>query len=342
MPLEGDLSQLFLPLRVALQGPWPPATAEQAWQELLRVVSEAVPASEAPPPRTVNKPQPTRATPPRAKSAATPTKLDPRVEAVKEQLHQAMDRLAQAAQAAEQVQAGWYTRTSEKFKKYSSARDLKHRKAFLEASLLRSATSLERVRSRHQELKNQLDQLTSAIAAFEALEKECSRLMQQNHDENVGLWRELKAAQPLLLVARQTLDKTRSKNLTALEDSLKRAETTTADWTARHQAITEPAQVSLSWLTTGSKLGQRLQTHWQQIRVQTPEGWDWPDDHDPFEGACVCKDKLADHYKVGGSHKQEKPIEIDLAAETDLLLIGLEARRQSARALCQDPAATGQ
>lgn len=310
----------LLPLRKALMAVWPPATAEDAWQELLAVIGAGVPWTGSTAERKAAPVlEPIRATPPRPKAAAP--KTEPAVEACKAALKQTQEELAPAVHLADQIQAGWFTRTQEKFKKYSAARDLKHRKAYLEDCLKRADAFLEKARSRRSELATRLEGLGAALAGFDRLQKECTERMERQRDENVGLWRELKAAAGEVATARQAYEKANAKSLASLDDVLKRAENTRADWQTRHDAIEGEGAISLAWLTPQSKLGQRLQSA------------SWSDDSDPFEGHCICKDKLADNYKVGGSHKQEKPVEIDLACEIDLTVVGLKRRQEAVRAL---------
>jgi hypothetical protein len=320
-----DPSTTLLPLRVALKGPWPPATAEEAWLELLEILGAAVPHEGAPiAARPAPVLEPTRSTPPRPRPAAPP-KTDPALEACKADIERCAEELTQVVSLADQVQAGWFTRTAEKFKKYAAGRDTKHRKAYLQYCLQRAQTNLEKARSRRAELVAKLADLGAALGTFDTMQKECTERMERKRDENVALWKELKQAAPQVATARQTFEKAQSKTLANLDDVLKRAEAAVADWQAKSDQISDEGAISLSWLTADSKVGQRLR------RQHTSTAW--AADFDPFEGCCICKDKLADSYKVGGSHKQEKPVEIDLCCEIDLTVMGLQRRQEVARAL---------
>lgn len=321
-----DPSTVLLPLRVALKEPWPPATAEEAWVELLEVLSAAVPFTGNP---TTAKPapvlEPTRASAPRPKPA--PPKTDPALEACKADIERAAEELAGAVSLADQVQAGWFTRTAEKIKKYAASRDMKHRKAYLHYSLQRAETTLEKARSRRADLAAKLASLGAALSTFDTMQKECTERMERKRDENVALWRELKQAAPQVATARQTFERATSKSLASLDDVLKRAEAAVADWKAKHDVISEEGGITLSWVSRDSKVGQRLRLQHANTK--------WKADFDPFEGCCICKDKLADSYKVGGSHKQEKPVEIDLACEIDLTVVGLQRRQEAVQAICE-------
>ena len=321
------------PLRPVLMALWPPATAEQAWQELLAVIAACVPVSQAPAPRVIPTPIPIRQTAPRPKAAAPPPG-DPVLQANQAEIDRILEQLAQAVTAADQVQSGWFSRTTEKFKKYISNRDFKHRKAYLDHCLKRADTSLEKIRARRTALADCLAALGSALSAFDTMQTQCTERMERKRDENAALWKELKTASPRVTLARQALTKATTKTLAGIEDSQRRAEATAADWKVKYDAITEPGQITFYWLTADSKLGQRLQQVWQKERVQTSSGWAWAEQFDPFEGSCICRDKLADSYKVGASHRQEKPVEIDLCAEIDLTLVSLAMRQSAAQAIC--------
>ncbi|MBT9585820.1 hypothetical protein IV102_20935 [bacterium] len=320
-----DPSSVLLPLRVALKEPWPPATAEEAWVELLEVLSAAVPFTGTP---TAAKPapvlEPTRASAPRPKPA--PPKTDPVLEACKADIERAAEELAGVVSLADQVQAGWFTRTAEKLKKYAAGRDMKHRKAYLQYCLQRAETTLEKARSRRADLAAKLAGLGAALGTFDTMQKECTERMERKRDENVALWRELKQAAPQVATARQTFERATSKSLAGLDDVLKRAEAAVTDWKAKHDMISDEGGITLSWVSRDSKIGQRL-------RLQHTNA-SWNAEFDPFEGCCICKDKLADSYKVGGSHKQEKPVEIDLACEIDLTVVGLQRRQEAVQAIC--------
>jgi hypothetical protein len=244
------------------------------------------------------------------------------VDACKAEIERAAEELKREANLADQVQAGWFKRTAEKYKKYIASRDLKHRKAYLAYCLEKAEATLQKTRSRREELVTRLASLEKAIATFDGMQETCTEGMQRNRDAHVELWRELKQVAPLVALARQAHERGTGKSLANLDDVLQRAEAAMGDWQSKLDTISDPAEISLAWLTPESKLGQRL-------RQQYAGSADWAPDLDPFEGCCLCKDKLADRYKVAGSHKQEKPVEIDLACEIDLTVVDL-ARRQEA------------
>lgn len=305
-------------LRAALIDTWPPATAEQAWQELLAVIAGARPAGEVTP-RSQVEVLPTRATPVRPKASAKAAP-NPELAALLENLEAHLEEAQRAATQAEQVQIGWFTRTLERQKKYAAGRDRKHFKAFLEFCAERGQATLSRNVGRRDALVAAMAALLQDVVAFETMDDQCTERMQRNRDENVPLWRELKAARPDVALARQAWSRFQSKSLTGIEEVIARGTSLVADWRARFEALSESPEVSLSWLRPDSKVGQRL------LALGTVgEG------SDPFEGLVVCKDKLADSYKVstGGS----KGVEIDLCAEIDLTIVGLEGRRQAASAL---------
>jgi len=157
------------------------------------------------------------------------------------------------------------------------------------------------------------------------MQEACTEGMRRERDAYVELWRELKLVAPVVALARQALERATSKSLANVNDVLQRAESTMSDWQSKYEAISEPATIGLTWLTPESKLGQRLRQQYSEA--------DWSEDFDPFEGCCLCKDKLADRYKVAGSHKQEKPVEIDLACEIDLTVVDVKRRQEAVRAL---------
>ncbi len=305
-------------LRTALIATWPPATAEQAWQELLVVIAGARPAGEVAP-RVQAEVLPTRATPVRPKAAA---KAAPNAElaGLLERLEAHLEETQRAATQAEQVQIGWFTRTLERQKKYASGRDRKHLKAFLHFCVERGQATQSRNIARRDALRSALDLLIKDVTDFEAMDDQCTERMQRNRDENVPLWRELKAARPNVALARQAWARCTSKSLAGIEEVLSRGQSLVAEWQARYEGLMEAEGVTLAWLHRDSKVGQRLLT----LGSIAP-------DADPFEGLVVCKDKLADSYKIstGGS----KGVEIDLCAEIDLAILGLEGRRQLASAL---------
>ena len=313
-----DPSATLAGLRASLIATWPPATAEQAWQELLQVIAGARPASEAPAPRAQVEVLPTRSSPVRPK-AAVKALADPELAELLTRIDSGLEGANRAVTMAEQVQAGGFTRTVERFKKYVAGRDLKHRKAFLAFCLERGQASLDKATARRETLTTALDELIGGVTAFETMDDIRRERMQRNRDENVALWRELKAARPTVANARQAWTRAQGKSLTAIDEVLKRGQALLADWQAKHDAIQEQAGVTLAWLTPQSKVGQRL-------HGLGP----WAEGVDPFEGEVVCKDKLADCYKVSGS---SKGVEIDLCAEIDLTVVGLERRREAAQAL---------
>lgn len=304
-------------LRTALIDIWPPATAEQAWQELLAVIAGARPAGEVTP-RAQVEVLPTRASPVRPKAAAK-APPNPELAALLESLNVHLEEAQRAATQAEQVQIGWFTRTVDRQKKYASGRDRKHLKAFLEFCGERGQATLSRNIARRDALAAALDLLIQDVVAFETMDDQCTERMQRNRDENVPLWRELKAARPDVALARQAWTRSQGKGLTGIDEVIARGTALLAEWQAKFEAISEPQGVSLSWLHRDSKVGQRL------VALGSIG------DSDPFEGLVVCKDKLADSYKVssGGT----KGVEIDLCAEIDLTTVGLEGRRQAASAL---------
>lgn len=328
-PLD-DPSTILKPLQMALMRPWPPETAEKAWQELLAVIAGAIPASEAPPPRVLNPLIPVRSTPLRPAKAAVPD-FDPEVEAVKTDINSGVERLAKAVQASEQVAGGWLARTTDKFKKYVTSRDFKHRKAFLQATLERAESTLEKNRARRDELAGAITALGTALATFDAMQKQNTERMERKRDENVNQWREIKLALPLVAQSRVTHDKAKSKSLPAIEELVKRSQTAVTDWKTKFDSISEAPQVTLAWLTPTSKVGARLKQIWDAKAC----GGEWPEGFDPFEDAVICRDKLADNYKVGVNHAGEKPVEIDLAAEIDLGIVDLETRRSAAKAVAE-------
>ncbi|MBX3171639.1 MAG: hypothetical protein KF760_29790 [Candidatus Eremiobacteraeota bacterium] len=317
-----DPSASLAGLRTALIAIWPPATAEQAWQELLAVIAGARPAGEVAP-RAQVEVLPTRATPVRPKAAAKAAP-NPELAALLERMERHLEEAQRAATQAEQVQIGWFTRTLERQKKYASGRDRKHIKAFLEFCGQRGQATLSKNVARRDALVAAMEALLQDVTAFERMDDQCTERMQRNRDENVPLWRELKAARPNVALARQAWTRFQSKSLAGIEEVVARGASLLADWQAKFEAISEPQGVSLSWLHRDSKVGQRLLA--QGALSQ---------DADPFEGLVVCKDKLADSYKVstGGS----KGVEIDLCAEIDLTIIGPEGRRQAASALLARP-----
>lgn len=314
-------AETLRPMQAALSGPWPPATAHQAWLELVELIEAARP-TDPPGPRKLAPPVeiPLKTTT-KKKAAAPAAKTDPELDALKKEMDAAQEAVNAAVQAAEQTSAGWFTRTSEKFKKYAPLRSPAHRKAFLAHTLGRAQPALEKLQTRRSELTSALARLHAALSAFDEMQRKCGERMEKKRDENVDLWRQLKASAPVVATARQAHDKGKSKSLAGLEDALKRAETLVADWQAKHDAIADEAGVSLNWVTRESKLGQRL------------AGGTWDGDTDPFEGVCICKDKLADNYRQGPSQPVDRPIEIDLVCEIDLSIAGLEQRQKVARSL---------
>lgn len=313
-----DPSGTLAGLRTALIATWPPATAEQAWQELLAVIAGARPAGEVAP-RAQVEVLPTRSTPVRPKAAA---KAPPNAElaALLESLERHLEEAQRAATQAEQVQIGWFTRTLERQKKYASGRDRKHLKAFLGFCGERGQATHARNVGRRDALVTAMKDLIQDVTAFETMDDQCTERMQRNRDENVALWRELKAARPNVALARQAWTRFQSKSLVGIEEVIARGASLLADWQAKFESLEDSQGVALAWLHRDSKVGQRL-----LAQGAIAEG------ADPFEGLVVCKDKLADSYKVstGGS----KGVEIDLCAEIDLTTIGLEGRRQAASAL---------
>lgn len=313
-------AEALRPMQAALGVTWPPATAHQAWLELVELIDKAKP-SDPPGPRRLSKPVEIPLKTTVKKKAAPAAKIDPELDALMKEMDAALEVLNAAALAADQTSAGWFTRTVEKFKKYSPLRSPAHRKAFLSHTLIRAQAALEKLQSRRSELAAALDRLGGALKAFDDMQRECGVRMEKKRDDNVDLWRQLKASAPEVATARQANDKARSKTLAALDDAVKRAETLMSDWQGKHDAITDEAAVSLNWVTPQSKLGQRL------------AGGTWEGDTDPFEGVCVCKDKLADNYRPVASQPGEKPIEIDLVSEIDLSIASLEQRQKVARSL---------
>ncbi len=306
-------------LRTALIAIWPPATAEQAWQELLAVIAGARPAGEVAP-RAQVEVLPTRATPVRPKASSSKAAPDAELAALLERLEAHGEEAQRAATQAEQVQIGWFTRTLERQKKYAAGRDRKHLKAFLNFCLERGQATLARNVARRDALAAAMDLLIEDVKAFESMDDQCTERMQRNRDENVPLWRELKAARPNVALARQAWTRFQSKSLAGIDEVITRGKSLLAEWQARVEGISEAEGVTLSWLHRDSKVGQRLLA----AGAFAPEA-------DPFEGLVVCKDKLADSYKVstGGS----KGVEIDLCAEIDLSILGLEGRREAASAI---------
>jgi hypothetical protein len=315
-----DPSTTLLPLRVALKGPWPTATAEQAWVELLEVLSKAEPHEGPIVLKSAPALEPIRSSPVRPKPAAAA--VDPVLEACKVEMELAADEVTQVCYLADQIRAGWFARAIDKIKKYQASRDAKHRKAYLQFCLQRGETLVEKASNMRSELTAKRDRLAAAVGTFDTMQRECSIRMERKLDENVGLWKQIKASAALIATSRQTLDRANSKSLTGLEDTLKRAQTATGDWKSKISAISEDGKISLNWLTKESKLGQRLI---QRGAVGS--------DVDPFEGLCVCNDKLADNYKSGTPGAAEKPVEIDLAGEIDLTVLGLEGRQQALKSL---------
>lgn len=315
-----DPSTTLLPLRVALKGPWPTATAEQAWVELLDVLSKAEPHEGPIVLKSAPALEPIRSTPVRPKAAVAA--VDPLLEACKVEMELAAEELTQASNQSDQIRAGWFARTIDKIKKYQASRDPKHRKAYLQFCVQRGETVVEKATNMRAELSSKRDRLAAAISTFDTMQKECSIRMERKLDENVGLWKQIKASTELVATSRQVLDRANSKSLTALDDTLKRAQTAVADWKSKISAISDDGKISLNWLTKESKLGQRL----IQRGAFDPQV-------DPFEGVCVCNDKLADSYKSGASGASEKPVEIDLASEIDLTVLGLEGRQSAVQAL---------
>ena len=314
-----DPSERLAGLRAALIATWPPATAEQAWQELLAVIAGARPAGEVAP-RAQVEVLPTRATPVRPKTSSSKAPPDPELAVLLERLETHSEEAQRAATQAEQVQIGWFTRTLERQKKYASGRDRKHLKAFLHFCVERGQATLAKNVARREALASAMDSLISAVTDFEKMDDQCTERMQRNRDENVPLWRELKAARPNVALARQAWTRFQSKSLAGIDEVIARGKLLLAEWQAKAEAIGDPEGVTLSWLHRDSKVGQRLVA----AGSIAPEV-------DPFEGLVVCKDKLADSYKVstGGS----KGVEIDLCAEIDLTVLGLEGRREAASAL---------
>lgn len=313
-----DPSASLAGLRTALIATWPPATAEQAWQELLAVIAAARPAGEVAP-RAQTEVLPTRSTPVRPKTAVKAAP-NPELATLLESLDLHLEEAQKAATQAEQVQIGWFTRTLERQKKYASGRDRRHLKAFLNYCGERGQATLSRNIGRRDALAAAMGLLLQDVVAFETMDDQCTERMQRNRDENVALWRELKAARPNVALARQAWTRFQGKSLAGIEEVIARGKSLLGEWQAKFEEISEPEGVTLSWLHRDSKVGQRLLA----LGTMPPEA-------DPFEGLVVCKDKLADSYKVstGGS----KGVEIDLCAEIDLTVLGLEGRRRAASAL---------
>jgi hypothetical protein len=318
-----DPSATLVPLRVAVKGPWPPATAEDVWQELAALIAAAEKGTpvEAPAPRVRQDKNLTPVTAPKKKAAVAQS--DPQVTAIKAEIDAALEQVRVASQNAGQVSGGWFTRTSDKYKKYVPNRDLKHRKAYLEHCLSRADALLERARTRRTELATALDRLAGALRSFDELQAQCADKIRQR-EANAELATDLKRAAPLISMARQTHDKARTKDLLSVDEALKRAETTVQDWQSKRDAIGEPAGISLNWVGRNSRLVERL---------KAAASKNWAADFDPFEGNVICKDKLADSYKSGQQFNNEKPVDIDLSCEIDLTVAGTEEKQRAARDL---------
>jgi hypothetical protein len=317
-----DPSVTLLPLQIALKTPWPPATAEETWRELLQMIASAKPET-APRKRTPKSAPKVEA--PKAKAEPAAPKVDAVLLPILTDLEAGAERLAPAVLAAEQTSLGWFARNLERYKKYVTKRDTRHRKACLGFLIERAEALLEKARGRREDLQGRLGELKEAVDRFETLRNQCSDKLGRKIDENIGLWRELQKAAPIFNPAQQACERATNKTLAGLEDAITRGEATVADWTARQNAIAEEAVITLSWVTRDSALGERLEHSWQK------RGGSWPEGFDPFDGECICKDKLADSYRVGTQFNHKNPPEIDIAQEIDLTVVGLQRRQEKAR-----------